>query len=74
MCGTDGVTYDNVCQMKLWAVNARVDYRGPCVEVREEDIIEDICDKVTNEKKCRELRDCNNVIQPADGCCPKCGM
>ena len=73
VCGTDGVTYDNICALRSVASNVRLDYRGECLN--EEGIpVEDTCTQVMERQLCKfNSGNCKALVQPADGCCPICG-
>ena len=72
MCGTDGTTYASVCVLRSLSANARVDYRGECID-SDGEVAQDICALVQKSGRCADLTDCETVIIPDDGCCPVCG-
>lgn len=74
VCGTDGVTYSNICELQAQSANARVDYRGECTETTTDGLLGARCKKVRANGKCMDVSDCKTVIRPRDGCCPICGM
>lgn len=74
VCGTDGVTYENICELRTQSANARIDYRGECIDTGE-DAAGDVCDLVRSSGRCTALPDdCTSPVSPGDGCCPICGM
>ena len=71
MCGSDGVTYESVCQMNYQAA-VRMDYEGECVQSNVS--IEDGCKQVVDANLCPEnTRTCSVLVFPVDSCCPICG-
>ena len=73
VCGTDGETYSNICELQAQSANARVDYRGECMETSPDTLERDRCQKARTNGKCQDISDCKIVIRPEDGCCPICG-
>ena len=75
MCGTDGVTYDNICILRSTSANARLDYTGDCVN-EDGNSVESICERVRQENRCSySTANCSYLVQPKpeEGCCPICG-
>ncbi len=71
MCGTDGVTYDNICVMQSQAVT-RMDY-GDCGSENGRSLDEH-CERVRDTSRClHNSTNCRHLVQPEDGCCPVCG-
>ena len=77
MCGTDGVTYENICVQRTRSGNARVDYRGPCVDDDDDNnnrTRDDICKIVRRKGLCTyNSNNCRYLVRPVLGCCPVCG-
>ena len=74
MCGTDGVTYDNICALRSTAANVRADYMGECVDPTEGETVEAVCERVRQDDRCTYNSDnCDFPVEPEDGCCPICG-
>ena len=73
VCGTDGVTYNNTCELRAQSANARVDYRGACMDAGATTRVSDICQRLRRSGRCGDVSDCSSVVQPEDGCCPVCG-
>ena len=76
VCGTDGETYDNICELQTQSSNARMDYLGECVEPDDPATsVRDRCRSIRSsmDGRCPELPDCVSRINPEDGCCPICG-
>ena len=73
VCGTDGETYSNICELRAQSANARVDYHGECIETANGTVEGNRCQRVRASGKCQDDSDCKTVIQPEDGCCPICG-
>ena len=69
------MTYENICALRSRSSNARVDYRGECVEAEDDGTtVEDICNAVIEEGLCEYTSDnCDRLVQPSTGCCPTCG-
>ena len=57
----------------MQSANARVDYRGECMETTPDTLERDRCQRVRNNKKCRDVSICRTAVLPGDGCCPMCG-
>ena len=71
VCGSDGVTYESICQMNYQAA-VRMDYEGECVQSNIS--IEDGCKQVVDANLCSENPDsCSALVFPVDSCCPICG-
>jgi hypothetical protein len=71
VCGSDGLTYSNVCELENQA-SVRVDYRGQCVSNASS--LEELCEQVTSGGRCQaSQRNCSRLVFPEDGCCPVCG-
>ena len=50
MCGTDGATYENVCVLRSLSANARVDYRGECIDIN--GTVDKYCQAVLDQGLC----------------------
>ena len=73
MCGTDGATYENICVLRSLSSNARVDYRGGCIDIN--GTVDEYCQAVLDQGLCPYTSEnCNNLVQPSSGCCPICGQ
>lgn len=73
VCGTDGETYENICELRTQSDNARMDYKGSCVE-DENVTASDLCDQVVSSGRCRfNTSNCDCLVRPVIGCCPTCG-
>lgn len=73
VCGTDGVTYENICVLRSLSANARVDYRGECIS-DDELTVEEYCQAVIDQDFCQySTENCDQLVQPSVGCCPVCG-
>ena len=73
VCGTDIVTYDNICILRSTSASVRLDFKGECLG-QEGDSVEDICNLVARSGVCQHnTTNCKNLVQPIDGCCPVCG-
>ena len=76
VCGTDGVTYENVCVLRSQSGNARMDYYGEC-DVDEEDpqeTPEGVCQRVSRVRRCvYNISNCRHLVRPEEGCCALCG-
>jgi reversion-inducing cysteine-rich kazal motif protein len=73
VCGTDGITYDNICDLKSNSANARVDYRGACMGAETDELVNAMCTRLRGSGRCSNLTGCRYRIRPSDGCCPVCG-
>ena len=74
VCGTDGVTYENICILRSLSANARVDYRGRCIGENDDWTPDELCERVKEEGLCQDSVDnCEILVQPLIGCCPVCG-
>lgn len=75
VCGTDGETYANLCELQSKSANARVDYRGSCGDDVSGELVKDKCARLRESGKCDDLTtDCASLVHPGDGCCYICGM
>lgn len=73
VCGTDGVTYDNICELRNSA-NVRADYRGACKEDVANGTVKEKCVQLRKSRRCAEIpAACTVRVIPEDGCCPICG-
>ena len=45
---------------------------GICEQPSGEETLEIFCERVRSDR-CRDLADCESIVQPTDGCCPICG-
>lgn len=69
----DGVTYDNICELRSQASGVRVDYRGECDDDSDTSV-DDVCRRVRASGRCAFNADnCDYLVRPEDGCCPVCG-
>lgn len=72
VCSTDGVTYENTCELDDQAA-VMLDYFGECLDTptnREEQ-----CIRVLEENLCvTNLTNCDVVVFTGYGCCPICGI
>ena len=73
VCGTDGETYGNICELRANSANARVDYKGPCRESEPDEMVSRKCRRIRRSGNCPNITLCENLTQPEDGCCPICG-
>ena len=73
VCGTDGITYENVCILRSQSSGVRVDYRGSCVD-NDGETVSSICEAVRNRGLCTASNStCQTLVAPVTGCCPICG-
>ena len=73
VCGTDGITYENVCILRSQSSGVRVDYRGSCVD-DDGETVSSICEAVRNRGLCTASNStCQTLVAPVTGCCPICG-
>ena len=73
VCGTDGVTYENICELRTQSNNARLDYRGRCVD-DDNSTAGQVCRRVIMSGRCRfNTSNCPCLVRPVVGCCPVCG-
>ena len=73
VCGTDGVTYENICELRTQSNNARLDYRGRCVD-DDDSTAGQVCRRVIMSGRCRfNTSNCPCLVRPVVGCCPVCG-
>ncbi len=71
MCGTDGVTYDNICVIQSQAVT-RMDYWGDCGS-ENGCSLDEHCKRVRDTSRClHNSTNCRHLVQPEDGCCLIC--
>lgn len=76
VCGSDGVTYQDVATLRAQGGNVRVDYRGPCddSDSDQDDTPATRCKMVKDVRKmCPNITGCARMVMPSDGCCPMCG-
>lgn len=75
VCGTDRVTYSNICELRSQSGNARMDHMGRCDEgSNRTETVDDMCDRVRRSGRCAYTREnCSHRVQPEEGCCPVCG-
>ena len=72
VCGTDGVTYENVCVLRAQSANARVDFLGGCEE--QNGSPNEYCSRVSRAGRCIfNSSNCRHLIRPEEGCCALCG-
>ena len=73
VCGTDGVTYENVCVLRAQSANARVDFLGACEEGTGR-TPEEYCTMVSRARRCIfDTSNCRHLVRPEEGCCALCG-
>ena len=73
VCGTDGETYENMCALKTWSANARVDFYGECVD-KPGDSRDEVCLREDQQGRCLyNNSNCRHLIKPEEGCCALCG-
>lgn len=72
VCGTDGETYSNICELRTKSANARVDHRGECDEETDE-MVDNRCMRLRRSGRCAAHANCRSRVRPGDGCCPICG-
>ena len=73
VCGSDGVTYNNVCELRSQSANALVDYYGQC-EDQPGDTPEEVCTRVSRLRTCiYNTSNCKRLVKPEQGCCSLCG-
>ena len=74
VCGSDGITYENVCLLRSQSGGVRVDYRGACEEGDNQTSVSRICEIVEEKGLCADRNStCRFLVRPSVGCCPICG-
>ena len=72
MCGTDGVTYENICVLRGRS-SARLDYEGEC-HPDSESPVDELCVRVSRARRCAyNESNCRHMVRPEEGCCALCG-
>ena len=74
MCGTDGETYNSICELRANSANARVDHHGACASAGSNELVDNRCSRVRDSGMCVNVSNCDTAVLPQDGCCPVCGM